>query len=100
VEEEPEQPDKQSDIALGRIKDAFAARSKTIVRHTIRTSAAFAVSLAAASLFAKGMPLHPLFFPCGQILLVVCALTFTNAFVDAVFLIGDWRLRRKLNEID
>ena len=70
------------------------------MHHTKRTSAAFAGSSVVAALFMKGMPLHPLFFPWGQISLVVWALSFATVSFDFVVLVGDWSLRRKLDDIN
>jgi uncharacterized membrane protein (DUF4010 family) len=95
--DESEVSDAEADAALDRIRAAFSERSRLIARKTRKSGCVFAISIAAATMFLKGMPLHSLFYPFGQILLVVCVLTFAVAGFDVAVLVCDWFDRRKLD---
>lgn len=97
--DEPDVSDAEADAAFVRIRAAFSERSKLIAKKTKRSVCVFVVSLIVSSMFVKGMPLHPWFYPLGQIVLVFCGLAFALAGFDATVFIGDWFDRRKLDRI-
>jgi hypothetical protein len=87
--------DAEADAALDRIRVAFSERSKLIARKTKKSISVLAVITAAATLFLHGMPLHSLFHPWGQILLVLFVLSFAVASFDVTVLLGDWFDKRR-----
>jgi hypothetical protein len=88
----------EEDAALERIEAGFFERSRLIAINTGKSFVKFIASAAIASLFVKGMPLHRLFVPWGQVLLVVCAVLFAVALYGLAILIGDMLDRRWLNK--
>ena len=84
--------------ALGRLQAQFVERSRLVRRRAKKYLAAFIASGVLASLFLKGMPLHELFVPYGQALLVVCALIFGVLLCDVAVLLSDSLDRSSLNK--
>jgi hypothetical protein len=82
--------DIEVDAALNRIEAAFLQRSHRIATGTKRSLIAMAATIASVAPFSSGMPLHRLFVPWGQVLLVVCALTFAVTLWHMALLIGDY----------
>ena len=99
MSDKPDVSDAEAGAALDRIRAAFSERSKLITRKTKKSGCVLAASIAAAALFLKGLPLHSLFHPWGQILPVLCGLAFAVAGFDVTVLVGDWFVRRKLHRI-
>jgi len=85
-----------TDAALEQIRRVHSDRCTAVAKKTRKSVAVLAAITAVAILFAKGMPLHRLFHPWGQILLVAFALAFAVALADAAVLLGDLFERRKL----
>jgi hypothetical protein len=76
-----------NDQAVRRTGHAFY---KNIVQKTKKSVIVFVAATAVAAMFLKGMPLHNLFRPWGQALLVICALTFARALFDLSVMIPAW----------
>jgi hypothetical protein len=62
-----------------------------------RSLLAMAATIASAAPFMAGMPLHRLFVPWGQVLLVVCALTIAVTVWQMVLLVGDYFDRKRMD---
>ena len=86
----------EADAALDRIEAAFLQRSQRIETGTKRSLIAMAATIASVVPFFAGMPLHRLFVPWGQLLLVVCALTFAVTLWHIALLIGDYFDRKRI----
>lgn len=88
-----------SDIALDEMRAKCAERSKLIGRKAKKSALLLAANTILAVLFLKGMPLHSLFNPVGQILLFTWVLAVAFAGMDLFALIGARSLRRELDRI-
>ena len=82
---------------LNRARVAFVETSKLTSRKSKKSAVLLAVNTVIVTIFLKGMPLHYLFRPLGQILLVVWVLVFAVAGFDLIALLGNRSLRRKVD---
>jgi hypothetical protein len=70
------------------VQAACAARSRLASRKFKKSAAVLAVNTVAAAMFLKGMPLHFLFQPLGQILLILWVLVVAATGFDVIAVIG------------